>query len=186
MISFTEAALEGQNVSIAATLDPGVTRLANDQMSPETGRVELSFPLPFPLQQLNAWAVLRERGGVVSDYVFLSVTPRPAQGDARVLVGFQSDPFMFREFPGPPAVVRAQAIPEDGTLQDLSNDFFRVQGGMAANVSLTCPTCQTPFLSVKVQSDPPEPIPEPTTLLLFGTTMAGLGLGARWRRRRQN
>jgi hypothetical protein len=29
-----------------------------------------------------------------------------------------------------------------------------------------------------------EPVPEPTTLLLFGTTAAGLGL-ARWRRRRQ-
>jgi hypothetical protein len=29
------------------------------------------------------------------------------------------------------------------------------------------------------------PVPEPTTLLLFGTTMAGIGL-ARWRRRRQN
>jgi hypothetical protein len=30
-----------------------------------------------------------------------------------------------------------------------------------------------------------EAVPEPTTLLLFGTTMAGLGLAARWRRRRQ-
>ena len=30
-----------------------------------------------------------------------------------------------------------------------------------------------------------EPTPEPTTLLLFGTTMVGLGL-ARWRRRRQS
>jgi MYXO-CTERM domain-containing protein len=29
-------------------------------------------------------------------------------------------------------------------------------------------------------------VPEPTTLLLWGTTMAGLGLAARWRRRRQN
>lgn len=31
-----------------------------------------------------------------------------------------------------------------------------------------------------------DPTPEPATLLLFGTTMAGLGLAARWRRRRQN
>ena len=31
-----------------------------------------------------------------------------------------------------------------------------------------------------------DPVPEPTTLLLFGTTMAGLGLAARWRRRRQS
>lgn len=29
-------------------------------------------------------------------------------------------------------------------------------------------------------------VPEPTTLLLWGSTMAGLGLAARWRRRRQN
>lgn len=29
-------------------------------------------------------------------------------------------------------------------------------------------------------------VPEPTTLLLWGTTMAGLGLATRWRRRKQN
>jgi hypothetical protein len=32
----------------------------------------------------------------------------------------------------------------------------------------------------------PAATPEPTTLLLFGTTMTGLGLAARWRRRRQS
>jgi hypothetical protein len=32
----------------------------------------------------------------------------------------------------------------------------------------------------------PAVVPEPTTLLLLGTTMAGLGFTARWRRRRQN
>jgi hypothetical protein len=29
-------------------------------------------------------------------------------------------------------------------------------------------------------------VPEPTTLILFGSTMAGLGFASRWRRRRQN
>jgi len=32
----------------------------------------------------------------------------------------------------------------------------------------------------------PALVPEPTTLLLFGTTMAGLGLAARWGKRKQN
>jgi len=32
----------------------------------------------------------------------------------------------------------------------------------------------------------PAVVPEPTTLLFFGTTMTGLGLAARWRRRRQS
>ena len=31
-----------------------------------------------------------------------------------------------------------------------------------------------------------EPVPEPATLLLFGSTMVGLGLAARWRQRRLN
>jgi len=42
-----------------------------------------------------------------------------------------------------------------------------------------------PFFSVEGPLRTLKSVPEPTTLLLFGTTMAGLGL-ARWRRRRQN
>jgi len=32
----------------------------------------------------------------------------------------------------------------------------------------------------------PAAVPEPTTLLLWGTTMAGLGFAVRWRLRRQS
>jgi hypothetical protein len=42
-----------------------------------------------------------------------------------------------------------------------------------------------PFNAAFTLSGDLEPVPEPTTLLLLGTTMAGLGV-ARWRRRRQN
>ena len=40
------------------------------------------------------------------------------------------------------------------------------------------------FDELWVASDPPDAVPEPATLLLWGTTMAGLGL-ARWKRRSQ-
>jgi hypothetical protein len=41
------------------------------------------------------------------------------------------------------------------------------------------------FSSFAISNETVEVVPEPTTLLLFGTTAAGLGL-ARWRRRRQS
>jgi hypothetical protein len=55
-----------------------------------------------------------------------------------------------------------------------------------ANFSLppNCPLIGHCWRFVSVTYDL-SPVPEPTTLLLFGTTMAGLGL-ARWRQRRRN
>jgi len=37
---------------------------------------------------------------------------------------------------------------------------------------------------IRGQLNPLSPVPEPTTLLLLGTTMTGVGLVARWRRGR--
>jgi hypothetical protein len=183
MVNFTEPAVDGTNITINVTLDPGVQRVAPDQPKPDTGRVELLFPLPFPLSDgLKAWAVLLESWAAdcarritdCSDYVFLKVTnPMPGQNGAGVLIGFQSDPFTFPEFEQPMAAVRATSVAEDGTkLVDLSSSFFMLQGGRAVNVPLICPTCQTPFLSVMAQSD--VEVPEPSMTLLVGAGFAAV------------
>ena len=51
----------------------------------------------------------------------------------------------------------------------------------------TCGPTPCDFVAMDdfLYSEPAAVVPEPTTLLLFGSTMVGLGL-ARWRRRRQN
>jgi hypothetical protein len=72
--------------------------------------------------------------------------------------------------------------------------FVTLQGGLIqAEAALIAgiENGQT-YLNIHTVNFPPgeirgqlEPVPEPTTLLLWGTTMAGLGLAARWRRQKR-
>lgn len=66
-------------------------------------------------------------------------------------------------------------IVNDGQTEEITN--FRVHEWMNQNAA---------GLRKFEFIEQPSPVPEPATLLLWGTTMASLGLVARWRRRRQS
>jgi len=128
---------------------------------------------------------LTERSSTaVSDFLAVTIGKAdvPIFGD----IGFRTTFFTFSSDPTQtiPSLQPLQnallglglGIPEDGSVQNLTGSFRDALGNVAA----------LPFdISVSVQSDL-EPIPEPATLLLFGTTMVGLGIATRWRRRRQS
>jgi hypothetical protein len=66
-------------------------------------------------------------------------------------------------------------------------DIDRIKADLLALDPNSAPTSLFSFLDLAAQADSNlsadlTPTPEPTTLLLWGTTMAGLGLVARWRR----
>jgi hypothetical protein len=115
--------------------------------------------------------------GATSDIARLRIQFEPPDPNPILRVQFSSDR-EGRELPGAPA---GFGVAEDGTLQclggcpDGTEKFFRGTPPMFVPLPAG-------VVNVSVQSDV---VPEPTTLLLFGTTMAGLGLAARWRRRRQ-
>jgi hypothetical protein len=60
---------------------------------------------------------------------------------------------------------------------DLDPDWLRIGTDIVGG---------TTFNAAFALSGDLEPVPEPATLLLWGATMVGLGLAARWRRRTQN
>jgi hypothetical protein len=72
---------------------------------------------------------------------------------------------------------------------EIQASFAYVDGGVSGPVTTFGSTSNIfngeNFTRAEFLYAAPAPVPEPATLLLFGTTAAGLGL-ARWRRRRQN
>ena len=77
--------------------------------------------------------------------------------------------------------------PADFDFKDSSNTLFAAVhiGTCGPEAPASCLPGQTGGNSIKVGAlgDPLAPVPEPTTLLLWGTTAAGLGVLKRWRRR---
>jgi hypothetical protein len=78
-------------------------------------------------------------------------------------------------------------FPENFVFKESSGVLFAGVhiGACGPNEPATCLPGETGTNSIKVGAinDPLAPVPEPTTLLLWGSTAAGLGLLKRWRRR---
>jgi hypothetical protein len=151
---------------------PGVVTTSAELATVTVGTVTTSSTLLARVALTQPGSMHREGGGMgVSDLLelrtFSSSGPTPAPVGFQV--SFQSDGEMGITNPGGLTAV----IVETGLEQLLLSGTFPLP--VVGSVNLT----------VTGRSDL-DPVPEPVTLLLFGTTMVGLGLGARWRRRRQD
>ena len=107
-------------------------------------------------------------GGALSDRIFLTIDRQPNLSEDLIVL-FRSD---GGDPIGAPIGINNQVF-ETGGFQDLT-PIFALE-----------PDVLPTDLKIEARSDF-SPVPEPATLLLWGTTMVGLGLTARWRRRRQS
>lgn len=154
--SFTAA-----NSVLAGGIHPSPNQLTGGQ-GPVTGqRVQFNvlFTVPFSLPPDHYFFVPQvELTGTTGDFLWLSsIRPIVAPGT-----------------PFPPGLTDLQSWTRD---QNLDPDWLRIGtdivGGTTFNAAFTL-------------AGDLEPVPEPATLVLWGSTMVGLGLAARrWTRRRQ-
>jgi hypothetical protein len=158
----------------------------------------LTFTVPATLPNVpvgnpaQAFLVEPQEHDSISDRLSLTITPIVG-GTQEVSLAFFSDPrggilgetgSLSRDFPGFTGIVETGGFDIVNGEDMAGNRVNRFQVKDPVTGAITQVPLPRDFV-VAVASDISE-IPEPATLLLFGTTMVGLGLTARWRRRRQN
>jgi hypothetical protein len=112
-------------------------------------------------------------GGPNSDWLQLVYSGSAASGQETVAVHWRSDADPGG-LPALPTGVTPMFLLETGALQDVT----ALLAASATASGFTFPS----NITVQVQSDAPEAVPEPATLTLLGTALVGLGM-ARKRRR---
>jgi hypothetical protein len=170
-ISFLEPLSPTGNidVSVMNLTTPGVVSTSPELATVTVGTVTTSSTLLARVALTQPGSMHREGGGMgVSDLLELRTFSGsgPTAAPVGFQVSFQSDGEMGITNPGGLTAV----IVENGLPQTLLSGAF------------TLPVVGSVDLTVTGQSDL-DPVPEPSTLLLFGSSLLGMG-GALWRRYR--